>query len=110
VSNGDSVVVVAPMDPNSGADYRLFYGAPGAMAEHTLQQVAADCCGTYFEFSVNGTSYWARFELVNDGDGGVGTSVPGPGTLDTGAGMLPMTQRTPTPQTLTGFAFTCLGS
>ncbi len=38
-----------------------------------------------------------------------GSSVPALGSLDTGSGMLPMTQRTPTPQTLTGFAFTCLG-
>jgi hypothetical protein len=107
VSNGDAVVVASPMDPYGTSDFRLFYGKPGQMAERSITAFNADCCGTYVSFAVGDATYTASFTWMTDGDGGGG---PGPATLDTGSGMLGMTLRSPTPQTLSGFAFTCLGS
>jgi hypothetical protein len=105
VSNGDSIVVVAPLEPYSSSDFHLFYGPPSQMQERNITSYGADCCGTSVVFQVGSTSYTARFDLAPV-DGGLG-GTPAPGTLDTGSAMLAMTQRTPTPQTLTGFSFSC---
>ena len=57
-------------------------------------------------FQVGSASYTARFNL-EPAEGGLG-GTPGPSTLDTGSATLDVTVKTPTPQTLTGFSFSCL--
>jgi hypothetical protein len=105
VSNGDAIVVVAPMDPYGSGDFRLFYGPPAQMAQRTITSYGADCCGTSVVFQVGSASYTARFNL-EPAEGGLG-GTPGPSTLDTGSATLDVTVKTPTPQTLTGFSFSC---
>ena len=104
VSNGDTLVVVSPMDAYDSSDSRLFYGRSAQMVERVITAYNADCCGTNISFDVGAVSYTASFTWMT-GDGGGG---PGPATLDTGSGMLGMTERLPVPQTLSGFAFSCL--
>jgi hypothetical protein len=110
ISNGDAIVVTAPMDDweYSGFQlFRLFYGTPGHMVERPIVSWAmALSGGGAISFSVGSTTFSWNLTVVYGGDAGP-LGAPGPGSLDTGAGMLPVTLRIPTPTMLSGFSFTC---
>jgi hypothetical protein len=112
VSNGDSIVVTEPMDPWGYSGFRLFYGAPGQMIERAITNYDRGDYGDDISFTVNGTMYTAYLTFAPFGpDAGNGPFDPGPPSLDTGAGgKVSITPRTPTPTSLPGFSFTCLGS
>lgn len=110
VSNGDVIVVTAPTlnDENGTPDERVFYGTTGAMIEHPLVSFEeSDSGDANIAFSVGNETYTAHFTYVTNGT----TGGPGPGTLDAGSsGNYAVTQRSPTPTTLTELAFTCTSS
>lgn len=108
VSNGDVIVVTRPLDDWTYAQFRVFYGTPDAMLERTVVSVARGD-DTYVTFQVGSVDYLAHFVGgFESSDGGAG-EVDEPGTLDPGDGsVLTITERLPTPTTLTGFSFTCL--
>jgi hypothetical protein len=115
VSNGDAIVVTAPMDAWSTSGFGLFYGKADAMVEYPIISVNADDYGQYIAFQMDGMTYNIFFNDPFGVDGGGG---PGPGTLYTDGGgadpalqtvpgALTVTERTPTPTSLSGFSFTC---
>jgi hypothetical protein len=109
VSDGNAVVVTQPMDPWGYSDYRLFYGTANQMVERRIAAYNRGDTGDDIAFTVDAATYTAHFTWQLDDGGGVGA--PGPASLDTTGGTtLPMTQRVPTPNSLTGFSFSCLGS
>jgi hypothetical protein len=108
VSDGTAIVVTAPTDMNSSADFRLFYGRPDAMQERAIVAFFQDASlggSATFKFSVGSATYTMTIDGTSDPD--AGTS-PTTGTLDTGTAMLAFTLRMPTPTTLSGLSFTCL--
>jgi hypothetical protein len=115
VSNGDAVVVTSPMDPWGTSGFRLFYGKADTMVEYPILSVNADDYGEYIAFEMGATTYNVFFNDPFTVDGGTG---PGPGSLYTDGGgadpalqtipgALTVTERTPTPTSLSGFTFTC---
>ena len=118
VSNGNAIVVTAPMDAWGTSGFRLFYGPAGKMVEYPIVMYNGDDYGQYVSFLIGATTYNAFFNDPFEVDGGTG---PGPGSLYTGEGgpdpafmtppgALRLTERVPTPTSLSGFSFTCLGS
>jgi hypothetical protein len=106
VSDGTSIVVTSPINPQSSAYFHLFYGTADAMAERTIVSFNQALSGyPTIAFQVGSATYTMAIGGTFELDGGGG---PGPGTLDTGSATLDFTQRTPTPSTLAGFSFTCL--
>jgi hypothetical protein len=116
VSNGDAIVVTAPMDAWGTSGFRLFYGTANRMVEYPILTYNDDDYGEYISFLVGGTTYNVFFDDPFENDGGTG---PGPGSLYTGEGgadpafvtppgALRVTERVPTPTSLSGFSFTCL--
>jgi hypothetical protein len=109
VSNGDAIVVTEPMDPWSYSGFRLFYGAAKQMVERPVVTYNRGDTSDDISFTVDGTTYAAHIAFVStlfSGEAGLG-----PSSLDTGGGgTLQMTLRMPTPTSLSGFSFTCLGS
>jgi hypothetical protein len=112
VADGNIIVVTRPMDGWTYTDFRLFYGSQDAMIERHIENVGRTLSvgsPTYITFDVGSEQYSVVFTLTTDLDSGLVTG-PGPGTLTTGNGATrAVTQRTPTPTALPGFAFTCLG-
>jgi hypothetical protein len=123
VSDGHVIVVVEPGDPYGTSGFRLFYGTAAAMTEYPILSYDDDDYGEYVAFSLNGTTYHVFFNdpccALASTDSGVAGVAPGPGALYTGGGgadpaltpipgALTITERTPTPTTLSGFTFACL--
>src|SRR5580692_4911855 len=118
VSDGTAIVLVAPGDAYGTDEYQLFYGKPGAMVEYPIVGIDGDDYGEYIQFLDGPTTYNIFFNEPFEVDGGDG---PHPGSLYTGTaqfdpapgtptGALTVTERTPTPTTLSGFSFTCRSS
>jgi hypothetical protein len=107
IGNGDEVVITAPMDAASRADFRLFYGTPSAMVEYpiTATNFALSGFGD-IAFSV-GTATYALHLTILAGIDASPLGMLGPGSLDTDDDTFPATFRVPTPKTLPGFSFTC---
>jgi len=109
VSNGEAIVVTEPMDPWGYSGFRLFYGTPSQMIERPIVAYNRGDRDDYVSFAVDGAMYTADFTFAAFGSGGGGNTAPGPESLETDdAAMLPMTDRVPTPTTLSGFSFVCL--
>jgi len=107
VSNGDAVVITAPMDPYDDTTSRLFYGTPSNMIERPITAYDQAVSGPAdISFSVGSATYTLHTTFVFGPDAGPLGS-PGPATLDTDNGTLPATLRLPTPTSLSGFSFTC---
>jgi hypothetical protein len=117
VSDGTTIVVVTPMQPYDTTGFRLFYGKANALIEYPIASVNSDDYGQYISFLVGKTTYNVFFNDPFEIDGGNG---PRPGSLYTGTsagdpafamppGALTVTERSPTPTTLSGFSFTCRG-
>jgi hypothetical protein len=112
VSDGTAIVVTSPTDVSSSADFHLFYGTAGAMLERSIVTFSQALSGyPTITFLVGSTQYTMAISGTGafDPDAGL-LGGPGPGTLDTGSTTLPFTLRMPTPTTLGGFSFSCLGS
>ncbi len=109
VSDGDAIVVTMPMDPWGYSEFRLYYGTPSDMIECKIVAYNRGDTSDDIAFTVNGATYTAHLAFVStlfSGDAGLG-----PSSLSMGsAGALTVTQRLPTPTTLSGFSFTCPGS
>ena len=104
LDDGSEIVVTRPTDDWTYRDFRLFWGSPSDLVEQFVTNVSrARSGGTTIEFRYDGRIATATFTWVLDPD----TSHPGPGTLSAGSEQ-GMTQRFPTPTTLTGSSFTCL--
>jgi hypothetical protein len=118
VSNGDVIVVTMPMDAWGTSGFRLFYGTASEMVEYPIVSYNGDDYGQYISFLLSGTTYSVFFNDRFGVDGAVG---PGPGSLyaDGGGvdpafeaipGALVVTERVPTPTSLSGLLFNCLGA
>ncbi len=108
-ANGDAIVITAPGDNQSSDDFRLFYGTPGAMFEHailTFEQTLSG--GPDITFLVGTVSYELRIGVVYPPDASL-LGEPGPATLIGDGAPQSFTMRVPTPATLPGFSFSCLG-
>ena len=116
VGNGKAIVLTVPMDAWGTSGFRLFYGSVDHLVEYAIASESSDSYGEYISFVVSGTTYNVFFNDPFRVDGGTG---PGPGSLSTGTGgpdpafttppgALQVIERTPTPTSLAGFAFSCL--
>jgi hypothetical protein len=111
VENGSVIVVTHPRDDYGYSDFRLFHGPQNGLIEYpVLDVLRTRGSDTTIRFSEGGAELTAHFSWVFDpGDDGGISSHPGPATLDAADGKtLSVTQRTPTPASLPGSAFTCL--
>ena len=108
-SNGDTIVITAPMDAWGYSGFRLFYGRPSQMIERPIAAYGQSFSGAAdISFSVGATMFTMHFTIAYGPDAGRLGS-PGPATLDTGgSAALPVILRLPTPNSLSGFSFTCL--
>jgi hypothetical protein len=102
-NNGDSVILVSAMDPETMTDEHVFYGKPSQMVEAPLVSDSRDCCEVLLTFTVNGAMVEAN--LVFSQGGAFNTS-----SLQTAAGTFGLKIRNPTPTNLDGFSFTCDGT
>jgi len=111
VSDGRAIVVTTPMDDYATANWRLFYGPPSAMVERTVVNAGESFSGSAdITFLVDSAQYTVHFTVTYVADAGPLGEIAGPGSLDVGdGGTLAVTERTPTPRTLAGFSFTCVG-
>jgi hypothetical protein len=110
-TDGEAIVVTAPLENDQGsAAFHLFYGTPGAMVERPIVSFGQALSGyPTIAFTVGSQTYVMAISSVPF-DGGLGVA-PGPVTLVTGdGGGVTFTLRLPTPGTLAGFSFTCLGT
>lgn len=111
VTDGTALVVTRPAVDWEYTDFRVFYGTDGpSLSERQVLNVlrAKDGGSTEIQFIVDGATYTARFPWVLEpGDGGI-SGHPGQGTLDKNGVPVAMSQRYPTPTTLSGFTFSCL--
>ncbi len=111
-AKGEAIVVTAPLEDDQGsAAFRLFYGTPGAMVERPIVSFNQSLSGyPSIGFTVGSQTYVMDISSVPAPDGGP-FAAPGPVTVTPagGAGVL-FTLRMPTPTSLSGFTFTCLGT
>jgi hypothetical protein len=110
-ADGESIVVTAPLDDESGPAFHLFYGTTAeAMIERPIVSfLQSDSGYPTFGFTVGSATYTMSIASVLS-DGGLGEA-PGPVTLTKGNGStVAFTLRLPTPTSLGGFAFTCLAA
>jgi hypothetical protein len=111
-ADGHAIVVTAPLEDDLGsADLHLFYGTSGAMVERPIVSFEQSLSGyPTIEFTVGTQTYVMAIASVPPQDGGL-FDAPGPVTVtpNGGAGVA-FTLRLPTPTTLAGFAFSCLGT
>jgi hypothetical protein len=117
VSDGRAIVLTAPMDDYGTSGFRLFYGTTDDMIEYRIQTFNDDDYGQYISFLVGATTYHVFFNDPFVIDGGAG---PGLGSLytddagldpalTTPPGSLQVIERVPTPKSLAGLSFACLG-
>jgi hypothetical protein len=111
-SNGEAIVVTAPLEDDQGsAALHLFYGTPGAMIERPIVSFDQSLSGyPTIGFTVGSQTYVMAISSVPSADGGP-FEAPGPVTVTAGGGAgVVFTLRMPTPTSLSGFTFTCLGT
>jgi hypothetical protein len=107
VSNGEVVVISAPMDASGYSGFRLFYGTQTNMIERPITAYNQAVSGPAdIAFTVGSATYTLNTMWTFGPDAGP-LGMPSTATLDTGTGTLPATIRTPTPNSLPGFSFTC---
>ena len=111
-TNGESLVVTAPLEDDEGTSaFHLFYGTAGAMLERPIVSFNQSMSGyPSIGFTVGSATYIMSIASVQTPDSGLGEA-PGPVTLTGGGGgAVAFTLRLPTPKSLDGFSFTCLGA
>jgi hypothetical protein len=110
-SLGQAIVVTEPLDNEVGtAAFHLFYGPPSAMVERPIVSFEQALSGyPTIGFTVGASTYVMSIASLPPVDGGL-FDAPGPVTLTTGdAALESFVLRLPTPTSLAGFSFTCLG-
>ena len=110
-SLGQAIVVTAPLDDDEGTGaFRLFYGPPDAMVERPIASFEQALSGyPTISFTVGSSTYVMSIASIPPEDGGP-FDAPGPVTVTTGDGAQEaFVLRVPTPTSLAGFSFTCLG-
>jgi hypothetical protein len=110
-TDGEAIVVTAPLENDQGgAAFHLFYGTPQAMVERRIVSFDQSLSGyPTIGFTVGSQTYVMAISSVPS-DGGL-LEAPGPVTIVTGdGGSVTFTLRLPTPTTLAGFTFACLGT
>ena len=111
-TDGDAIVVTSPLEDDLGsAAFHLFYGTPAAMVERPIVSFNQSFSGfPEIGFTVGLQIFVMAISSIPS-DGGL-LDAPGPVTLTKGAagGDVVFTLRMPTPDTLTGFTFRCLGT
>ncbi len=111
-ADGEAIVVTAPLEDDEGsAALHLFYGTPRAMVERPIVSFNQSMSGyPAIGFTVGAQTYVMAISSVPSADGGL-FDAPGPITVTPGAGDAVIFElRMPTPTTLSGFTFTCLGT
>jgi hypothetical protein len=111
-ASGEAIVVTAPLDDDQGsAALHLFYGTPGAMIERPIVSFNQSLSGyPSIGFTVGSQTYVMAISSVPAPDGGL-FETPGPVTVTPGGGPgVIFTLRMPTPTSVSGFTFTCLGT
>jgi hypothetical protein len=111
-ATGEAIVVTAPLENDEGsAAFHLFYGTPDAMVERPIVSFTQSLSGyPSIGFTVGSQTYVMAISSIAPSDGGP-FAAPGPVTVTPGAGAsVVFTLRMPTPTTLSGFTFTCLGT
>ena len=106
VGNGDALVLTAPAENCSDADFRLFYGPPSAVVEGVITRFNESLSGaTFVTFTMGSTSYDLSVPIVYTADSGpLGTF--GPGTLEVDdAGALSVAARPA--MAIDGLSFLC---
>ncbi|HJX66837.1 MAG TPA: kelch repeat-containing protein [Polyangia bacterium] len=105
--DGRALLVVRPRDDWTYQDFRVFFGAPGHMAERSVSQVVRykDGGSTTINFTIDGVAAIASFP-VQLSPGGL---VIGPATLTIGAASFPLTLG-PTASPPSGDSYFCLGN
>ncbi len=106
VSDGNVFVVSEPMDIADNA-FRIFYCPASAMIEYPIVTFNREDAQDDLSFTIGATTYTAHLAFVSSFSGDAGL---GPSSLDTSGSTLQVTERIPTPTSLSGFSFTCLGS
>jgi hypothetical protein len=112
-NDGEAIVVTAPLEDDQGsAAFHLFYGTPGAMVERHIVSFDQSLSGyPTIGFTVGSQTYIMSISSVPSASEGGLFDAPGPVTLVIGdGGGVTFTLRLPTPTTLVGFTFTCLGT
>jgi hypothetical protein len=110
--DGEAIVVTAPLEDEQGsAAFRMFYGTSGAMVERPIVSFNQALSGyPTIGFTVASKTYVMAISSIPPADGGF-FDAPGPVSLTEGDGAsATFTLRLPTPKSLSGFAFTCLGN
>jgi hypothetical protein len=110
VSNGEVLVVTSPMDVESSASFRIFYGPASSVVEGRITDFGQALSGyPSITFAIGSTTYTMAISTLPPPDGGL-MGGPGPGTLSSSGGpTLGFTLRLPTPHGLAGLQFLCLG-
>jgi hypothetical protein len=110
-ADGHAIVITAPLENDLGtAAFRLFYGTPAAMVERPIVSFNQALSGyPTIGFTVGSQSFVMDISSVPSPDGGP-FEAPGPVTLTGDGHAVPFTLRLPTPTTLVGFTFSCVGS
>jgi hypothetical protein len=111
-ASGEAIVVTAPLEDDQGsAAFHLFYGTPGAMVERPIVSFNQSLSGyPSIGFTVGSQTYVMAISSVPAPDGGL-FETPGPVTVTPGGGPgVIFTLRMPTPTSVSGFTFTCLGT
>jgi hypothetical protein len=107
VSNGEVVVITAPMDPSGYSGFRFFYGTANNMIERPITAYDQSLSGPAdIAFTVGPATYTLHTTFAFGPDAGP-LGMPASATLDTSSGTLSGTVVTPTPTSLSGFSFTC---
>jgi hypothetical protein len=110
VSNGEVLVVTAPVDLASTDDFRIFYGPAADEQEGTITNFVQALSGyPQITFTLGGATYTMAISTVyGTGPEAGPLGQPGPGTLSVAGGpSLAFTLRQPPPTALPGFRFTC---
>jgi hypothetical protein len=111
-ADGHAIVITAPLENDLGsADLHLFYGTPGAMIERPIVSFQQSLSGyPAIGFTVGSQTYVMSIASAPPPEGGL-LNAPGPVTVTpTGGAGVMFTLRMPTPTTLSGFTFACLGT
>ena len=110
-ADGEVIIVTSPLEDELGsAAFHLFYGRSAALVERPIVSFNQAMSGfPTIGFAVGSETFVMAISSVPS-DGGL-FDAPGPVTLTRGTGGdLAFTLRVPTPSTLVGFTFQCLGS
>lgn len=108
--DGHAIVVTSPLDNEVGfGAFHVFYGTPSLMQERPIVSFLQAGSGyPSIGFTVDSQTLVMAISSLPPTDGGL-LNQPGPVTLTGGGQSVPFTLRLPTPTTLAGFAFMCLG-